>query len=302
MWGATQTIRPARGAERISIHAPRVGGDPVQRLRRGSDDPISIHAPRVGGDHADRRHRHGGIYFNPRPPCGGRRKRSDLRAAQSEFQSTPPVWGATYAALQQRGLRSISIHAPRVGGDSGPTHASAGSRYFNPRPPCGGRPERSFIRAGYDGFQSTPPVWGATSGLVGREAYGTFQSTPPVWGATSGCCGAGSRPCYFNPRPPCGGRLAVSGQGIHGLLISIHAPRVGGDVFPMPPAVCDTISIHAPRVGGDALLQRDLHGVHMISIHAPRVGGDPSGRSHPSAYTYFNPRPPCGGRLHNAIL
>ncbi len=33
---------------------------------------------------------------------------------------------------------------------------------FNPRPPCGERPQidRKLIKAGL--FQSTPPVWGAT--------------------------------------------------------------------------------------------------------------------------------------------
>ena len=56
-----------------------------------------------------------------------------------------------------------------------------------------------------------------------------FQSTPPVWGATP------SR-----------------SEGKRHRLISIHAPRVGGDrTMLMNGFQGSIISIHAPRVGGD---------------------------------------------------
>ncbi len=55
-----------------------------------------------------------------------------------------------------------------------------------------------------------------------------FQSTPPVWGATKAASRITSRP-----------------------VISIHAPRVGGDLIHSPIKHQDSISIHAPRVGGD---------------------------------------------------
>ena len=56
----------------ISIHAPREGGD---RTCMGSvvSFSISIHAPRVGGDIHGHFHGRAGIDFNPRPPRGGRR-------------------------------------------------------------------------------------------------------------------------------------------------------------------------------------------------------------------------------------
>ena len=34
------------------------------------------------------------------------------------------------------------------------------------------------------------------------------------------------------------------------------------------------ISIHAPRVGGDVETETELKAKILISIHAPRVGGD----------------------------
>ena len=57
------------------------------------------------------------------------------------------------------------------------------------------------------------------------------------------------------------------------------------------------ISIHAPREGGDHTTFRDLRLTVGISIHAPREGGDPLGRYTTSTpQRNFNPRPPRGGR------
>ena len=56
---------------------------------------ISIHAPRAGGDV---------------------QAKGDL-SALAEFQSTPPVRGATVDVIPLYGVWAISIHAPRAGGD-----------------------------------------------------------------------------------------------------------------------------------------------------------------------------------------
>ena len=147
---------------------------------------------------------------------------------------------------------------------------------------------------------------------------------------------------HFNPCPPCGGRPVRSPPPDRTSSISIHAPRVGGDLPVMRSPDVSTISIHAPRVGGDTYCFVNSSSMRLfqstppvwgatslldgpdysayISIHAPRVGGDfsflqpcPSRglfQSTPPVwgatlsawvtspfYEYFNPRPPCGGRL-----
>ena len=56
-----------------------------------------------------------------------------------------------------------------------------------------------------------------------------FQSTPPARGATPLLRPWPSSTAYFNPRPPRGGRLFLRSSVQTGLLISIHAPREGGD-------------------------------------------------------------------------
>ena len=60
------------------------------------------------------------------------------------------------------------------------------------------------------------------------------------------------------------------------LIISIHAPREGGDGQNHAKKKQHEISIHAPREGGDYTQNRAQHRRHAISIHAPREGGDKS--------------------------
>ena len=79
---------------------------------------------------------------------------------------------------------------------------------------------------------------------------------------------------HFNPRPPRGGRLPGPNGFLVALIISIHAPREGGDFVFQPSKLGMGISIHAPREGGDyENLQVYLYEPY-ISIHAPREGGD----------------------------
>ena len=55
------------------------------------------------------------------------------------------------------------------------------------------------------------------------------------------------------------------------------------------------ISIHAPREGGDGT-PYIIHATVEISIHAPREGGDQTMGKPRVLTSYFNPRPPRGGR------
>ena len=233
MWGATGVHPLLQLLQGISIHAPRVGRDskgisiafdfnrfqstrPVwgaTSYKPATCDSllISIHAPRVGRDHASgmeivslsdfnprapcgarrrkRRHRSGHCRnFNPRAPCGARHLPPERHEEILRFQSTRPVWGATCAdSAGHISDHVISIHAPRVGRD----FAASGKyqkefSYFNPRAPCGARLNNFVDSAVIAGFQSTRPVWGATQRAIHRFF---------AWD-------------YFNPRAPCGARPA----------------------------------------------------------------------------------------------
>ena len=79
------------------------------------------------------------------------------------------------------------------------------------------------------------------------------------------------------------------------MVISIHAPREGGDeVTGVIQVIPCTISIHAPREGGDAPQLRRFV-LREISIHAPREGGDDYEKLDVSGDGHFNPRPREGG-------
>ena len=58
------------------------------------------------------------------------------------------------------------------------------------------------------------------------------------------------------------------------MVISIHAPREGGDNMFTSSVPISTISIHAPREGGDLVISVANKIAICISIHAPREGGD----------------------------
>ena len=100
---------------------------------------ISIHAPLAGCD----RFAEGGMFpennFNPRTPCGVRRKSIAFAKILIPFQSTHPLRGATPPFSCSRTKLAISIHAPLAGCDGLPPTCQKLPRHFNPRTPCGVR-------------------------------------------------------------------------------------------------------------------------------------------------------------------
>ncbi len=150
-------------------------------------------------------------------------------------------------------------------------------------------------------FQSTPPARGATNAGGTVIDFVIFQSTPPARGATGWNWIINGRSYHFNPRPPRGGRQGVLKSVLPKPLISIPAPREGGDVCAGRLLNSRYISIHAPREGGD--VRRDPAGRGLlISIHAPREGGDITQTIRHSTSTNFNPRPPRGGRQYSVCV
>ena len=78
--------------------------------------------------------------FNPRSPCGERRRHMQMFDKTLGFQSTLPVWGATKLVKFVWRIFYVSIHAPRVGSDIKISKNLIIKASFNPRSPCGERP------------------------------------------------------------------------------------------------------------------------------------------------------------------
>ena len=102
---------------------------------------------------------------------------------------------------------------------------------------------------------------------------------------------------HFNPRPPCGGRLAGLAGSHKDREISIHAPRAGGDMrrWKMPPRP-EHFDPRPPCGGRHGMLEKsaDLYG---ISIHAPRAGGDDKDGSYRLTVLISIHAPRAGGDL-----
>ena len=100
-------------------------------------------------------------YFNPRSPDGERPIGLDIRPVLQDFNPRSPDGERRIADGVLDRVRTISIHAPRMGSD---VHFSR------------------IIARGE--FQSTLPGWGATYARMMVEHGEAFQSTLPGWGAT----------------------------------------------------------------------------------------------------------------------
>ena len=82
---------------------------------------------------------------------------------------------------------------------------------------------------------------------------------------------------------------------VAGLIISIHAPRAGGDDLRVRSGHRMGISIHAHHAGGDLQILRPKGLDDRISIHAPMRGATPIFDKSIKQLA-FQSTPPCGGR------
>ena len=111
----------------ISIHAPHAGCDTNRFIIGSMQNDISIHAPHAGCDDNCDRHGRKHRNFNPRTPCGVRRRTLRLPAAvTTDFNPRTPCGVRLYASDAKTRELTISIHAPHAGCDESrdiPAHA-----------------------------------------------------------------------------------------------------------------------------------------------------------------------------------
>ena len=209
---------------------PSVGRATPRKRERATNRHISIHALRGEGDVCSFISKQRYIYFNPRPPWGGRHIQATIylssnisihalrgegddfwimsTVSASLFQSTPSVGRATAIV----GTLTICLSfqsTPSVGRATSPCCSQwSHSVHFNPRPPWGGRRIFYLVMYSIQSFQSTPSVGRAT--FQHRRHRSVFRN--------------------FNPRPPWGGRPLHYTKGrTPKSRISIHALRGEGD-------------------------------------------------------------------------
>ena len=125
------------------------------------------------------------------------------------FQSTHPLRGATVPSRLIEHFVGISIHAPLAGCDPGQYHDSPREGNFNPRTPCGVRPQPKQA----------------------RDPVSTHFNPRTPCGVRPDRQRQGRRLVYFNPRTPCGVRCDHYERQRGCGDISIHAPLAGCDAL-----------------------------------------------------------------------
>ena len=172
----------------------------------------------------------------------------------------------------------VSIHAPHAGRDGARHIRRVHDGGFNPRAPCGARHTGFLNPTAIGAFQSTRPMRGATHGL--SQSY--CDRRVSIHAPHAGRDGFLDAPlCFcisFNPRAPCGARLARS--------LSANAEREFQSTRPMRGATTA------------CTLSRSARGV---SIHAPHAGRDSREQRRIGRSLSFNPRAPCGARPARTI-
>ena len=213
----------------------------------------------------------------------------------------------------------ISIHALREEGDGQPGRVDRGTvGNFNPRPPRGGR--RGYAPSGRycSKFQSTPSARRATWAVrPGKSWPKHFNPRPPRGGRLDQAYRLTLLE-LFQSTPSARRATFPAQRDADGRRISIHALREEGDVqHRHDHAGQHNFNPRPPRGGRrDAQGAVDLDAVFQstpsarrATSHADRVGNVGQFQSTPSArratynerlqkhdFSYFNPRPPRGGR------
>ena len=189
-----QSTRPVRGATCVALGAMSI-------------KMVSIHAPRAGRDHGYTMCAMIYLRFNPRAPCGARLPLCIHALPLRTFQSTRPVRGATIHRRVSEHARHVSIHAPRAGRDTYAILCTSRST-VSIHAPRAGRDNRDNYSVTFGMVSIHAPRAGRDESWSGALQVLDVSIHAPRAGRDSRKDG-GYREAYsFNPRAPCGARLA----------------------------------------------------------------------------------------------
>ena len=184
--GATHEHGPGGQPQPASTHAPLAGSD-VPRVELFRDLRVSTHAPLAGSDMPITSAAQPSPFcFNPRSPCGERRARRERRHLRGPVSTHAPLAGSDErGSLRLMRLVQFQPTLPLRGATRASRHRSPHPQCFNPRSPCGERPDE-LQRCGLVGQVSThAPLAGSDMKLGDTPSlFLAFQPTLPLRGAT----------------------------------------------------------------------------------------------------------------------
>ena len=235
--------------------------------------------------------------FNPRSPCGERHgglgsasrrvvvsthaplAGSDQTILPSypvewQFQPTLPLRGATHLEVALVVEELVSTHAPLAGSDLRHEGIDPAGESFNPRSPCGERPEPKRTTLTKEGFNPRSPC---------GERYHGPQSDPgrlvsthaPLAGSDTAHQSKSAEYSVSTHAPLAGSDARESRSKALDSTVSTHAPLAGSDGRHLRSAVYrGRVSTHAPLAGSDCSTERCRAKPGRVSTHAPLAGSD----------------------------
>ena len=144
--------------------------------------------------------------FNPRPLCRERPEVISDKSDLYQFQSTPPMQGATEDDRYMIFAGEFQSTPPMQGATASGQTVRADTGSFNPRPLCRERPTTLREILQFKCFNPRPLCRERPTDSNDGSLFSLFQSTPPMQGATGS---------VLPDRPRS--------------RVSIHAPYAGSD-------------------------------------------------------------------------
>ena len=300
--GSDRRCRRRCPPRRVSTHAPLAGSDSAFAVPNWHTRQFQPTLPLRGATFVQVGYRCRCFCFNPRSPCGERHgglgsasrrvvvsthaplAGSDQTILPSypvewQFQPTLPLRGATHLEVALVVEELVSTHAPLAGSDLRHEGIDPAGESFNPRSPCGERPEPKRTTLTKEGFNPRSPC---------GERYHGPQSDPGRLVSTHA--------------PLAGSDTAHQSKSAE-YSVSTHAPLAGSDARESRSKALDsTVSTHAPLAGSDGRHLRSAVYRGRVSTHAPLAGSDSWPRGSGRAARGFNPRSPCGERPRASLI
>ena len=191
--------------------------------------------------------------FNPRAPCGARPTCSLYMISTSLFQSTRPLRGATPHSPASRSVSCrFQSTRPLRGATDCEVRVRRAASNFNPRAPCGARPQRADAVCKVAGISIHAPLAGRDlRGTTAQSSLHQFQSTRPLRGATSGRTVLFPTILFQSTRPLRGATSRKHWLDCHRSFQSTR-PLRGATKCRTHFVILPKISIHAPLAGRDS--------------------------------------------------
>ena len=153
--GATALLGVPPGGVNVSTHAPLAGSDAHSHLHRRFQGCFNPRSP-CGERRRSRRATSARSCFNPRSPCGERRSSCATRLRSTSFNPRSPCGERLGRFLDLHHHRLVSTHAPLAGSDKLGKITMPVEIVFQPTLPLRGA--------------TAPPLWASWTGTVSTHA------------------------------------------------------------------------------------------------------------------------------------